>query len=151
MLDGISKILTGEVLHVLSDMGHGDVLIIADANFPGEAISKYTNYGKLIRLPGTDVAGVYEAINALFPLDVAYSENPIAVMELTDSDKAKGMPTPMAWVDFEEILHKRYPEAGLSKIERFAFYEEAKKSFVVIQTGEERQYGNLLLVKGCVL
>lgn len=151
MLDGISKILTGEVLHAISDMGHGDVLIIADANFPGEAISKYTSYGKLIRLPGTDVAQVYEAINTLFPLDVAYSEKPVAVMELTDSDKAKGMKAPAAWADFEKTLHKRYPETNLSQIERFAFYEAAKKSYVVIETGEERQYGNLLLVKGCVL
>lgn len=151
MLNGVSKILTGEVLHVLSDMGHGDVLIIADANFPGETISKSTSYGKLIRLPGIDVASVYEAINDIFPIDVAYSEKPIAVMELTDSDKAKGMSIPEAWKDFENTLHKNHPKTNLSMIERFAFYEKAKQSFVVIQTGEERQYGNLLLVKGCVL
>ena len=67
-------------------------------------------------------------------------------MELTDSDKKKGMPTPIAWAGFESTL-----QIPLGQIERFAFYEKAKHSYAIIQTGEEKQYGNLLLVKGCVL
>lgn len=136
---------------MLCDMGHGDVLIIADANFPGETIAKSTTYGKLIRCPGISVSDVYSAISNLFPLDVSYSEVPVAVMELTDSDKAKKMPIPIAWVEYERILHENYKETQLGKIERFEFYERAKNAYAVIQTGEERQYGNLLLVKGCVL
>ena len=151
MLNGISKKLTGEVLKVLSDMGHGDVLVLADSNFPGESICKSTTYGKLIRLPGLTVSDLYEAINDLFPVDVDYSENPISVMDLTDSDKQKKMPTPAAWVDYENILHKNYPNSKLSLIERNNFYDLSKKAFVVIQTGENRQYGNLMIVKGCVL
>ncbi len=151
MLNGISKILTGDMLKVLSDMGHGDVLIIADANFPGESIAKSTTYGKLIRCPGINVADFYSAISKLVPLDVDYSNSPVAVMELTDSDKAKNMPTPIAWVDYERILHEKYKDTNLCKIERFEFYERAKQAYAIIQTGEERQYGNLLLVKGCVL
>ena len=61
------------------------------------------------------------------------------------------MPTPIAWTGFTETLHPNYPELELGKIERFEFYEKAKKAYAVIQTGEEKQYGNLLLVKGCVL
>lgn len=151
MLQGIDKKLTGDMLKVLSDMGHGDVLILADANFPGEAIAKSTAYGKLIRCPGTDVAGMYDAICGLFPLDAAYTKEPACVMDLTDGDKAKGMPLPEAWKDFTEILHRAYPEKELGLIERMEFYERAKKAYCVIQTGEERVYGNLLLVKGCVL
>lgn len=151
MLNGISKILTGDMLKVLCDMGHGDVLILADANFPGDSIAKYTTYGKLIRCPGVNVSDVYEAISDLFPLDVAYSEHPIAVMELTNEDKARNMPEPAAWADYARILHKQYKNTDLHRIERFSFYEEAKKAYAVIQTGEERQYGNLLLVKGCVM
>lgn len=151
MLNNISKILTGDMLKVLCDMGHGDELIIADANFPGETIAKTTVTGKLIRCPGVDVATLYEAISELFPLDAAYTEHPACVMELTDGDKAKGMPRPEAWADFEKTLHKRYPEQTLGNIERYAFYERAKKAYAVIETGEERVYGNLLLVKGCVL
>lgn len=151
MLNNISKLLTGEMLKVLCDMGHGDVLILADANFPGEKIAKDTTYGKLIRSPGTDVAALYNAICDLFPLDAAYTENPVCVMDLTDGDKVKKMPTPAAWEDFQNITHKNYPALSLGKIERYAFYDAAAEAYAVIQTGEERQYGNLLLVKGCVL
>lgn len=151
MLNGISKVLTGDMLKALNDMGHGDVLILSDANFPGESIAASTSFGKLIRCPGADVSDLFRAIVDLFPIDVTYCDAPIAVMDLTDSDKKKGMPRPAAWDSYEEILHGRYPDAGLSLIERFDFYEQAKKAYVVIQTGEERQYGNLLLVKGCVL
>lgn len=146
MLNKISKILTGDMLKVLSDMGHGDEIIIADANFPGETVAK-----RLIRVPGIDVATVYDALSELFPLDAAYTEHPACVMELTDGDKAKGLPTPEAWADFEEILHRDYPEVELGKIERFAFYDRAREAYAVIQTGEERIYGNLLLKKGVVL
>lgn len=151
MLNTISKILTGDMLKVLCDMGHGDVLILADANFPGETIAKETTYGQLIRVSGNDVTDILEAIVDLFPLDVAYTEHPACVMELTDSDKAKGMPEPQAWGSYKEVLSKNYPGITLGSIERFDFYEKAKKAYVVIQTGEERQYGNLYLVKGCVL
>ncbi len=151
MLQKISKVLTGDMLKVLCDMGHGDMLILADANFPGESIAKTTSIGNLIRCPGADVATLYEAIHELFPLDAEYSGRTAAVMDLTDSDKAKGSPEPEAWGDYEAILHKDYPDVEMEKIERFAFYEQAKHAYCVIQTGEERKYGNLMLVKGCVL
>lgn len=151
MLNGISKILTGDMLKVLSDMGHGDVLILADANFSGETIAKETAYGKLLRCPGADADTILEAIADLFPLDTAYTEHPACVMELTDGDKAAGMPEPEAWKAYTATLRKRYDGIELGGIERFAFYEKAKKAYAVIETGEERKYGNLLLVKGCVL
>ncbi|MCQ2435635.1 MAG: fucose isomerase [Clostridia bacterium] len=151
MLNGISKILTGDMLKVLCDMGHGDVLVIGDANFPGETLAKSTTYGKLIRCPGIDVAGLYDAICDIFPIDVDYSEVPAAIMQLTEADMAKGEPEPEAWADYRKILHKRYPDADLVNIDRFEFYEKTKKAYVIIQTGEERKYGNLMLVKGCVM
>lgn len=146
MLNNISKILTGDMLKALCDMGHGDVLIISDANFPGDTVAQ-----RLIRCPGVDVSAILKAIVDLFPLDVAYTEHPAAVMQLTPGDAAKGMKRPESWADFEGILRPKYPALMLGEIERFEFYERAKKAFVVIQSGEERQYGNLLLVKGCVL
>ena len=90
-------------------------------------------------------------MSKLFPLDVAYTEHPAGVMEMTDGDKAKGMPRPETYGLFEAVMKKEYPDAELGYIERFEFYERAKKSYVVIQTGEIRQYGNLILTKGCVL
>ncbi len=138
MLKNIPKILTGDLLKILCDMGHGDELVIADANFPAETCAQ-----RLVRLPGIDGVAAARAVLTLFPLDT-YSA-PAFVMELTDGDKAKGMPEPVIWPEYEKMC------GSLGRIERFAFYERAKKAYCVVQTGEERQYGNLILVKGVVL
>ena len=145
MLKGISKLLTGDLLKALCDMGHGDTLVIADANFPAESVAK-----RLIRYPGVDGAALLEAIAEVFPLDT-YVESPAEVMDLTDGDKAAGMPTPVIWGAYTEILQQHYAaDTNLGLVERFAFYEKAKAAYLVIQTGEERQYGNLILSKGVV-
>ena len=146
MLNGMSKLLTGDLLKILCDMGHGDEIIIADANFPADSIAT-----RLIRLPGLSVSTVLEAIKPIFPVDVKYSDAPAAVMDMTDSDKASGMKAPETWSDFEGILKTEYPKLNMAKLERYEFYERAKGAYAVIQTGEERIYGNLLLVKGVVL
>ena len=138
MLKNVDKLLTGDLLKVLCDMGHGDELVIADANFPAETCAQ-----RLIRLPGIDGVRATKAILTVFPLDTYY--NPAFVMDLTDSDKAKGMPEPEIWPEYEKLT------GGFDKLERFAFYERAKRAYAVIQTGEERQYGNLILIKGVVL
>lgn len=138
MLKGIDKLLTGDLLKVLCDMGHGDELVIADANFPSHSIAQ-----RLVSLPGISGVDVLKAVLSVFPLDT-YS-TPAFIMDLTDSDKAKGMPEPEIWKPYADLT------GGVEKIERFAFYERAKKAYCIIQTGEERQYGNLILVKGVVL
>ncbi|MCQ2771032.1 MAG: fucose isomerase [Clostridia bacterium] len=145
MLKNMSKLLTGDILKTLCEMGHGDSLVIADGNFPAETISR-----KIIYCPGTDVASMYEAISQFFPIDFAYTEEPVCVMKFTPQDEAKKLPRPEAWKDYEAILHKDYPDGKLSPIDRMEFYERTKKTCLVIVTGEERIYGNLLLVKGCV-
>lgn len=144
MLKNISKRLTGDMLKILCDMGHGDEIVIADANFPAETMGK-----RVIRCPGMDGSQFLEAILPLFPLDT-YTEKPAVVMELTDGDKAKGMKEPVIWDAYAKLLKEAGENADFERMERFAFYERAKKAYVVIQTGEERQYGNLLLVKGVV-
>ena len=140
MLKGIDKLLTGDILKALSDMGHGDELVIADANFPAEEVAK-----RLIRVPGIDGVRMAQAVMSVFPLDT-YVETPACVMDLTEGDQAKGMLEPVIWPEYEKCAG-----TTLGKIERFEFYERARKAFLVIQTGEERQYGNLLLTKGVVL
>ena len=146
MLNNISKLLTGDLLKILCDMGHGDSIVIADANFPAD-----TCYKRLIRLPGLNASQVIGAIKELFPLDVAYSDYAVSVMDLTDGDKKKGLKEPEAWSDIKNLLKDQYPGLELGKIERFDFYEQAKNAYAVIATGEERIYGNFILVKGCVL
>ena len=143
MLKGVDKLLTGDLLKFLCDMGHGDELVIADANFPADALAT-----RLIQIPGTDGVRATEAILSVFPLDT-YS-SPAFVMDLTDGDKAKGMPEPVIWPMYTELV-KKSGATELGKIERFEFYKRAKEAYCIIQTGEERQYGNLLLVKGVVL
>ena len=146
MLKGISKLLTGDLLKALCDMGHGDELVIADANFPADTVAK-----RLIRYPGIDGVTLAMELIKVFPLDT-YVDEPACVMEMTDGDKAKGMPVPVIWEEYEAVLKKEYgEETNLGKIERFDFYEKTKNAYLVIQTGEKRQYGNLLLVKGVVL
>ena len=122
MLKGIDKLLTGELLKALCDMGHGDELVIADANFPAETVAKW-----LIRVPGVDGVRVAEAVLSVFPLDT-YVDTPAYVMDLTDSDKAKGMPEPVIWGEYAKATG-----AELGLIERFAFYERAKNAYLVIQ------------------
>ena len=146
MLTNMSKLLTGDLLKILCDMGHGDTIVIADGNFPGETIGK-----RVIHMPGIDATSVLKALLPLFPLDVAYSEFPAQVMEIADSDKTKGMGEPPAYADFTAALKPLYPDLTLGKVERFAFYEKAKNAYAVIMTGEERVYGNIMLTKGVVL
>ena len=140
MLKNISKLLTGDILKTLCDMGHGDELVIADTNFPAESCNQ-----KVIRVPGISGTQLLEAILQVFPLDT-YVSSAAVLMDLTDSDKAKGKPEPVVWKEYEKLLEVK-PEL----IERNEFYERSRKAFVVIQCGEERQYGNLILVKGVVL
>ncbi|MGN0892707.1 MAG: RbsD/FucU family protein [Oligosphaeraceae bacterium] len=145
MLDNVSKYLTGDLLKILCDMGHDDVLILADGNFPAETVAH-----RLLRYPGLDTSTVLKGLVDIFPLDFQYTAHPVCVMDLTREDKARGMKPPAAWEDFRTILRPRYGEVELGRVERFEFYERARKAYAVVQTGEERQYGNLLLVKGVV-
>ena len=91
-------------------MGHGDELVIADANFPAVTCAQ-----RLVRLPGIDGVRAAQAILSVFPLDT-YS-SPAFIMDLTDGDKAKGMPEPEIWKPYEELT------GGVEKLERYAFYE----------------------------
>lgn len=148
MLNNISKLLTGDLLKVLCDMGHSDTIVLADGNFPAEAYAKDTVVGRVIHCPGVGANALLEAILPLFPLDVEYTDEPVVVMELTDGDKERGLPTPSVWADFESTLATEYVGIKLGKLGRQEFYDAAKRAYAIIQTGEEQQYGNLLLAKG---
>ena len=142
MLKNVPAILPPELLKVICEMGHSDRLVISDGNFPVPTKGKNA---VIVRMDGHGVPEILDAILQLFPLDT-YVDTPAYVMDLTDSDKAKGMPEPVIWGEYAKATG-----AKLGLIERFAFYERTKNAYLVIQTGEERQYGNLLLTKGVVL
>ena len=142
MLKHIPAILTPELLKVLMEMGHGDEIVIADGNFPSAAIAQ-----RLIRLDGHGVPEILEAVMQFFPLD-SYTEKPVGLMEVVAGDPA----VPAIWDTYREILNRYEPEhCGIEFIERFAFYERAKKAYAVIATGETAIYANVLLKKGVVL
>ena len=150
MLENISKLLTGDILKNLCDMGHGDTLVIADGNFPGVRTAAQATIKKVIYTPGVTATDLYKAILEVFPLDINYTECPVEVMDLTPSDKAKGMPDPEIWGEIDKISACKYDGLKCKKIEREEFYRRAEKAFAVIVTGEERIYGNILITKGIV-
>ncbi len=140
MLYGIDPILGPDLLHALRAMGHGDELVIVDANYPALSKSK-----RLVRLDGVDAVRVLDAVLSLMPLDdfvdcAAYTmqpvEDPNAVPEVCRL--------------FGEVVETRAPGFAIGSIERFAFYERAEKTFVTIASGERRLYGNIILKKGVI-
>ena len=144
MLKGISPLLSPELLKVLCEMGHGDELVIADGNFPCESMGKNA---VVIRADGHGVPELLDAILRLIPLDV-YVEKPVALMEVVPGDTC---PTPEIWDVYKKILNQYEPNnCAIDMTERFAFYERAKKAYLIIATGETAIYANILLKKGVV-
>ena len=144
MLKGIPQILSPELLKVLCEMGHSDCLVLADGNFPAESMGKDA---VVVRCDGHGVPELLDAILELFPLDT-YVEQPVNLMEVMPGDTVE---TPI-WDTYKEIVAK-HDERGAScvgNIERFAFYEEAKKAYAIIATGEKAVYANVMLQKGVV-
>ena len=146
MLKNIPKILSPELLKVLCEMGHSDRIVIADGNFPAETMGKDSI---VIRMDGHGVPEILDAILYVFPLD-SYVEKPVILMDLMECDKGK-VETPI-WDEYKRIV-KKYDERGetlVGNIERFDFYDEAKKAYCIIATGESAIYANVMLQKGVV-
>ena len=145
MLKGMSKLLSPMLLKVLCEMGHGDTLVLADGNFPSETIGKDAT---VIRMDGHGIPEILDAILTLFPLDT-YVENPVSLMQIVPGDTVK---TPI-WDTYKSIVAKadKRGDAAFREVERFTFYEEAKKAYAVIATSETALYANIMLQKGVVL
>lgn len=145
MLKGINKIFTGDLLKILCDMGHGDELVIVDANFPAETMGK-----RVIKLPGSEGTEILEAVLELFPLDHILSE-PVVLLDMEPKDRKTGMEAPEIWKDFQNIVNKKAGStANIGRMSRQEFYNRSKQAYAIIQTGEERLYGDILLVKGVI-
>ncbi|XP_012925401.1 fucose mutarotase isoform X1 [Heterocephalus glaber] len=146
VLKGVPALLSPELLYALARMGHGDEIVLADANFPTSSICQCGPVE--IRADGLGIPKLLEAVLKLLPLDT-YVESPAAVMELVPGDKERGLQTPV-WKDYEILLLQAGCMGTLAKIERFEFYEQAKKAFAVVATGETAPYGNIILKKGTI-
>ena len=145
MLKGINPILTPDLLKYLAEMGHGDELVIADGNFPAASMAR-----NLVRLDGIGATEALDAILSVFPLD-QYDVGNFLVMEVVPGDPVGGADgRPAIWTEFERVLDKWEPKAAIGSLERFTYYERAKKAYLVIATGETAQYANVILKKGVV-
>jgi L-fucose mutarotase len=142
MLKGIPNILPPELLKVLMEMGHGDEIVLADGNFPAASIAN-----KLVRCDGHNIPELLEAVLKLFPLD-PYVDAPVSLMQVVPGDTVE---TPI-WEVYRNIVQKYEPANNrFENIERFAFYERAKKAYAVVATGEKALYANIILKKGVVV
>jgi len=136
VLQGLSPVLNGEMLHVLCDLGHGEEIIISDANFPAHSICD-----NVIRADGIPADALLKGIVPLFPLDT-YSV-PVCMMKAVPGDT------------LDPAVEARYRAAlgytnQIERLERFAFYERAKQAKAVIVSGEMAKYGNVIIKKGVV-
>ncbi|MES2146193.1 MAG: RbsD/FucU family protein [Pseudomonadota bacterium] len=146
MLKGIDNRLNAEVLGCLRAMGHGDVLILADTNFPADSVARHTALGTLLRMDNLTCGEAAEAILSVYPLDT-FVEDFAGRMEIVGDPRT--VPPVQAEVQaaIDRAEGKARPMIG---IERFAFYDMAKKAYAVVQTGERRFYGCFMLRKGVI-
>lgn len=143
MLKGVPRILSPELLKVLAEMGHGDEIVIADGNFPAESMGKDAI---VIRADGHGVPEILDAVLQMIPLD-QYVEKPAALMEVVPGDPC----VPTIWDDFRRLLEKNGENpSAIEMMERFSFYERARKAYAIVSTGETAIYANILLKKGVV-
>lgn len=139
MLKGISPLISPELLKALAEMGHGDEIVLADAHFPG-----HTFNDRVIRADGLFIPALLEAIIPLFELD-AYAENPLFMMQVVEGDTLD----PTVEEAYLAAIRKDGTTAkSVERVERFAFYEQAKKAYAVVMTGDTAKYGNIILKKG---
>lgn len=145
MLKGIPSVITADLLWVLRAMGHGDVLTIADRNFPAYSVAQQTTSQQLVNLNGLNDTEAIRAILQLYPLDTFIDEQ-IHHMQVVGEPDTRLEVHDEVYNECKAVM----PEVKMGSIERFAFYEAAKNSFAVVQTSEDRPYGCFLITKGVV-
>jgi L-fucose mutarotase len=141
MLKGISPIISPELIKILMEMGHGDEIVIADGNFPSASMAQ-----RLVRSDGNGGPELLDAILKLFPLD-QYVERPVALMAVVPGDTYQ----PVIWEDYRKIVVDNEPQfKDFEYVERFAFYDRARKAYAVLASSEKALYANVILKKGVV-
>ena len=141
MLMGIPPILSPELMKVLMEMGHGDELVLGDANFPSTSMGR-----RIVRADGHSIVPLLDAIMQFFPLD-EFVQKPVLCMAVPAGTKSE----PPIWDEYRKVLAAHVgTSAELAFLGRFEFYDRAREAFAVVATGERALYGNLLLKKGVV-
>ncbi len=141
MLRSISPLLSPDLLHALASMGHGDTIVIADANFPADSMGQ-----RSVRLDGISATDTLSAVLSLLPLDTFITDPAITMQVVGDANA-----TPPVVQEFQDLIDtKADAPAKIATLERFDFYDRAKDAFIIVQTGETRLYGNIILTKGVI-
>ena len=142
MLKGIDARISPDLLRVLARMGHGDEIVIADANFPSAAVARHTVAQAELRID-CDAVAALRAILSLLPID-SFEPDPVLTMQVVDDPAA----VPAVVAEAVPLLAAQ----GLrpAALERFAFYDRARRGFAVLRTAETRPYGNFILRKGVI-
>ena len=144
MLKGINPLLNADVLGVLRAMGHGDDIIITDTNFPSDSVARQTVYGRLLRIEAS-AADVVQAVLSVMPIDT-FTDDAAARMEVVDEPKT----ILQVMTEVQDKVSAVNGPNPMLPIERFAFYDRAKKAYAVVQTGERRFYGCFAFRKGVI-
>ncbi|SDG28088.1 RbsD/FucU family protein [Bosea robiniae] len=146
MLKNLDPVLSADLLWVLAAMGHGDDLALVDANHPAETIASATTSGRLIRLPGLTMQRAARAILSVLPID-DFEPAPLRRMEVVGDAAAIPDVQRAVQSEIDKALGRSSP---LARLERFAFYDQARRAFAVVQVGDPRPYGCFLLRKGVI-
>lgn len=134
--------MSPELLKVIMEMGHADEIVFGDGNFPAASHAQ-----RLVRVDGHGIPELLNAVLPLFPLDI-YVKSPVALMAVTPGDTVE---TPI-WDEYRNIVREHHSkEIELEEVERYAFYERAKKAYAIVSTGEKALYANVILKKGVVV
>ena len=144
MLKNIPPLLTPDALHALASMGHGDDVAIVDANFPADRVARQGG-ARLVQLAGASATEVLRAVLQVLPLDHFVPDAAWTMQVVGDDQAVKTIPAPVA--EFAAVL-KQAGEQPAATLERFDFYQRAEAAFVILRSGEQRKYGNILLRKG---
>ena len=147
MLKSIDPALNADVLYALRAMGHGDDVVLADMNFPADAIASQTTFGRLLRMENIDSGRAAKAILSVLPLD-SFVKKPAERMEVVGKPKELLPLHKEVQREIDAAEGKSWP---MGSIERFAFYERAKQAYCVIQSGEQRGYGCFVFKKGVII
>ena len=145
MLKNIDPLLSPELLKVLREMGHGDEIVLADANFTAESLGR----GRaVIRLPGIAMRTACTAVLSVFPLD-AMVDRPIAFMQVGGSEA--GYRSAVQREVIGDLTQRGDATAEQCEpMERFAFYERVARAYAIVQTGELQPWANFLFKKGVI-
>jgi len=146
MLFGIPPHLPSELLHVLARLGHGDELVLVDTNYPFHSDAASTRHGRAIELPGRDLPQALADILALLPIDT-FVDDPLLAMAVPGENP----PVPGVHREMSKVL-EAVPGAPwmLGTLERFAFYERARRAAIIVRTAERRPYGNIIVTTGVI-